>query len=40
MEFQVRYLVLFGLQVVLDGKSTQEYSVNAGVLQGSIIGPS
>ena len=27
------------LQVVLDGKSSQEYPVNAGVSQGSIIGP-
>ena len=27
------------LRVVLDGKSSQEYSVNAGVLQGSILGP-
>ena len=27
------------LWVVLDGKSSQEYPVNAGVLQGSIIGP-
>ena len=27
------------LQVVLDGKSSQEYSVNAGVPQGSISGP-
>ena len=26
------------LQVVLDGKSSQEYAVNAGVLQGSIVG--
>ena len=25
--------------MVLDGKSSQEYSVNAGVFQGSIIGP-
>ena len=40
MEFQVEYLALFGLQVVLDGKSSQEYSVNAGVPEGSIIGPS
>ena len=27
------------LQVVLDGKSLQQYPVNAGVLQGSIVGP-
>ena len=27
------------LQVVLDGKSSQEYMVNAGVHQGSILGP-
>ena len=27
------------LQVVLDGKSSQEYLVNAGVPQGSIVGP-
>ena len=45
-EYQVRYLVLFlfflsnrRLRVVLDGKPSQEYPVNAGVLQGSILGP-
>ena len=27
------------LRVVLDGKSSQEYPVNAGVLQGYILGP-
>ena len=27
------------LRLVLDGKSSQEYQVNAGVLQGSILGP-
>ena len=27
------------LRVVLDGKSSQEYPVNAAVLQGSILGP-
>ena len=27
------------LQVVLDGNSSQEYPVNAGIPQGSILGP-
>ena len=45
-EFQVKYLALFlfflssgWLQVVLDGRSSQEYPVSAGVPQGSILGP-
>ena len=45
MKFQVRYLDYFyflsneQLQVTLDGKSSQEYPINAGVLQDSILGP-
>ena len=43
MEFRVRYLAFFlinrQLQVVLDGKSSQEYPVNSGLPQGSILGP-
>ena len=46
MEFQVRYLAYISssrnnrwLRVVLDGKSSQEYPANAGVPQGSILGP-
>ena len=45
MEFQVRYLALFllfsyrQLRVVLDEKSLQEYQINAGAPQGSILGP-
>ena len=45
MEFQAKYLVLFfflsnrRLRVVLDGKSSQKYPVNAGVPQGSIPCP-
>ena len=42
IEFQVRYLVFLSngwLQVVLDGNCSQEYPVNAGVPQGSILGP-
>ena len=39
MEFQVRYLAFFlRLSVVLDGKCSQEYPVNAEVPQGSILG--
>ena len=44
MEFQVRHLALSSfvskrrLQVVMKGKSSQEYPVNAGVPQGSILG--
>ena len=46
MEFQVRYLMSFlllgnkWLQVILGGKSSQEYPVNAWVSEGSIVGPS
>ena len=47
MEFQVRYFAFFSffflsnrrLKVVLDGKSSQEYPVNAGVPRGSISSP-
>ena len=46
MEFQVRYLTLFLLfsvidsfYCVLEGKSSQEYPVNAEVPQGSILEP-
>ena len=35
----VHFLSNRQLQVVLDGKSSQEYPVNAGVPQGSILGP-
>ena len=43
MEFQVRFLALSflsnrRLRVVLDGKFSQEYPVNAGFPQGSILG--
>ena len=43
MEFLVSYLTLFcllsdrWLEVVLDGKSSQEYPVNVGVPEGSIL---
>ena len=47
MEFLVRYLILFlflsnnnrWLQVVLDGRSSQEYPTNAVLPRGSILGP-
>ena len=43
VEFQVRYVVLFHrnrrFRVVQHGKSLQEYPVNAGVSQCSILGP-
>ena len=46
VEFQVRYLAFIPsflsnrwLEVVLDGRSSQEYPVNAEVVQGSILGP-
>ena len=45
MEFLASYLALFllflvidGFCVFLDGKSSQKYSVNVGVLQGFILG--
>ena len=43
MEFQIKYLALFLLFSVIDGfgwfYSSQEYLVNAGIPQGSILGP-
>ena len=44
MEFQLRYLALSSfvskkrLRIVMQGKSSQQYPVNAGVSQGSILG--
>ena len=37
--WQVHLIHLRQLWVVLDGKSSQEHPVNAGVPQGSILGP-
>ena len=37
-KFQALFLLLW-LRVVLDGKSSQEYQVNAGVPRDSILGP-
>ena len=40
MEFQVRYLALFLLFSVRDSfESSQEYPINAGIPQGSILCP-
>ena len=39
MQFQVRYFLSNRrFRVVLDGKSSQEYPVNAGVTESSILG--
>ena len=35
----ISFLINRRLRVVLDGKSSQEYPVNSGVAQGSILGP-